>query len=200
MKRVYAGMLRDTFDKAASERGFRTSTSRYFMSLHPVGSHGEWTGWKFRVSCSEAHVARAWDIVVDTMMTNSAFVTAAKVVTPFGAKTFSDSEHGQAGKMVTIYMHDGMPPEAVMNMMRVIDARLNAAKILTGCPVKGDRAVPGSRYLSYRNDRSDDGEYIPAKANAGLSPEQRYNPFGYPDPYAGFTIGSVRPPNPDARP
>ncbi len=66
-----------------------------------------------------------------------------------------------------------------MDFMRKLERQLASRGIRPGPRSPMDRVVPGSAYLSYRNDRTQDGAYSRA---------QHYNAGNHPDPYQDFSI------------
>lgn len=49
--------------------------------------------------------------------------------------------------------------------------------------------ITNSRYISYRNDLSEDSQHVlDSKTTIGFSEARRYNPFDRPDPFVGISI------------
>lgn len=157
------------------------------ICLEPRGrSYAEVTGsgWKFHLSVAVDHVGKAWEIVVRELIERDT-PFATKVISPHYAIQFSLPEYADrytedenAGKIVTIYDGDTDHAETVALMSR-LEQKFAELGINKGPAVKGDRAVPGSSYLSYRNDRAKDGSY---------SRGPHYNAAERPDPFEGFGI------------
>ncbi|HBR69346.1 MAG TPA: hypothetical protein DEA55_08240 [Rhodospirillaceae bacterium] len=107
-------------------------------------------GWKFHLSIDPRALPRAWDIVSGIVMKNG--VRAAKVTTPRIEENFNTLGNPQAGKQITIY---GAGNVSWADLMREIEIALRENGIPYGSKnIKGDRMVPGSNYIGYRNEKA----------------------------------------------
>jgi len=183
MKNYYQKMRDETF----REINYWAHPSIGWLQLTPKGSYKN-VGWKFRLSMHPDDVTKAWNITVDTLITDSKTVHCAKVAQPETIQRLSNPNEPQAGKMITIYTEEKVSPTHYMHIMQILEEKLHAANILTGLKVAGDRKVPGAKFLSYRNAHTQNGKYNCAINNVGLSESQKYNPTSILDPYVSFVI------------
>jgi len=85
------------------------------------------------------------------------------------------------GKEFVLYCHEQTSPYHWMSLLHEIEMQLRKANVRPGHqPPQGDRLVPGSLYMGYRNDAGKDGEYLFAENN--------YNPGAWFDHYRDFCI------------
>lgn len=185
MKNHYQDMRAFNFQ----ENGYAVLPSPSWLQLVPPDFESfKDSGWKFRLSVHPEDVEKAWNVVVDTLVSD-AHPHVAKVAQPATIERLSQPENKQAGKMITIYTEENVPPAHYKAMMRQIEEKLKDAGIRQGLDVAGDRKVPGSSYISYRNDKSADGHYNAAANNANITLTRMHNPLKLPDPYDNFEIG-----------
>ena len=189
MTNFYRQMENGQFD----HNGYRVSNNGFWLQLNPPTpvNHNTMPGWKFRFSVSDQDLERAWNIFAEEIF-NSPYEHAAKVADRNAAKQLMDPDYVQGGKMITLYALDGVPPEEYIRIMKNVEARFEAEGIKPGLTVKRDRKVPGSRYLSYRNENGVDGGYNAARNNLELRTVDAYNQAGIYDPYAVFEVKSNR--------
>lgn len=147
----------------------------YFLHNEPGPDRG--TGWKFHISVDGADVPKAWDTVVDYLLENN--IGPAKVVNPGYAEHFSDPNHRQAGKMITVYDFGGNVNW--QRCMQDIENLLDGAGVKPGHEVMGDKSISGSRYMSYRNDRDKDGHYLGSEKLKYYPPHMHHNPGEWPE-------------------
>ncbi|WP_455289027.1 hypothetical protein [Cupriavidus necator] len=155
---------------------------------HLVNGIGSSTiGWKTHISVKKEHVDLALGIVLE--LCDKHDLGTFQVAHPRTGDVFVGGDRLQSGKVFTLY-HEGID---VRHLLQEIESRFTAAGIKPGSTVKGDRPVPGSRYLSMRND------YKPGhkrqllaediirmrKINPRLDPS---NPFGLANPYWNFRV------------
>ena len=152
------------------------------------------SGWKFHLSVVKEDVPRATEIVAGIFKKHGARVF--KVTDPEKTDKFTDPARSkqQQGKTFTLYdtgeskWHD---------ILLEIESAFIKDKIIHGLPVSGERNIPGSRYIYYRNDGNfAGGKYNPAKDILLLSPDQRYNPMGLNDPFINISIQKMSDPKP----
>ena len=161
-----------------------------FLQLEPRGSNIETGQWKFHISVDTDDVPRAWDIVAEELMQDGPD-HLAKVVKPDTARAFANPDSIQAGKMITIYENGIDSPQHYQDLLARIEKRLTDAGIKPGPATNADRAIPGSRYSSYRMENDPNGRYMASKDLADLPKEQRFNPYNSPDPYKNADLGHV---------
>jgi len=159
-----------------------------FHRLGEASPGGKPTGWKLHVSVAGDQVGDAWNALVPYLLANG--VTHFKVAGGGLAEEFSDPSCAQAGKMMTIYAHEGVKDweQVASGMERLLESQ----GIRPGADVAGDKAIPGSRYIHYRNDKGPDGTYVSAaeaKASAGENHVDSWNPSGAPDPFGKIDLG-----------
>lgn len=192
MKNHYQDMSSLTFQ----ENGYSVLPSQSWLQMCPPGFFDKQyqdSGWKFRLSVHPDDVKTAWNIAVDVLVNDKQAIHVAKVAQPTTIQRLSEPDHPQAGKMITIYTTEGVAPDHYKNLMQSIETRLHAAGIRPGLEVSGDRKVPGSGFVSYRNDKSPSGAYQAASANTAVNDAQKYNPFGFADPYQHFALQAAPP-------
>ncbi len=179
------------------ENGYLGMNKGFWLQLYPPDYAQGYPvdDWKFRLSVAPQDVERAWNIVAETLMNDHGRSHIAKVAASSSIEKLSDPAAGQRGKMITIYTNKNTDPAHYMRLCAYLEQQLSAAGIAPGLSVKGDRPVPGSSYLSYRNDRTPDGAYNDAASNRALPAHLQYNPTMSADPYAGFVLdgGGVAP-------
>lgn len=174
----YANLQQNPHQRGPMGR-FAEPMNRSFHVLRNEQGADRGEGWKFHISVAAQDVPRAWDMVADYLLTNN--IGPSKVVTPMAAQRFSDPGNRQAGKMITVYDFGGEVDW--QRCMQDIESMLAHAGIRPGHQVAGDRSVSGSRYMSYRNDRGRDGEYIGSEALQHYSPQMRHNPGQWPEKF-----------------
>jgi len=113
--------------------------------------------WKFHVSVAKADIEKAWNLIVDLILEDKSdlepkFMYWAKVANKRLHDRFSDPEHAQAGKMVTVYTSTAHNPEHYMQFMRKVEQVLRDNNIQPGLKVKSDIPVAGSNFIFYRNE------------------------------------------------
>lgn len=179
------------------ENGYLGMNKGFWLQLYPptYGPDYPVGDWKFRVSVAPQDVERAWNIVAETLMNDKSASHIAKVAASTSIDHLADPAAGQRGKMITIYTNQMTDPAHYMRLCAHLEQQLKAAGIAPGLNVKGDRPIPGSGYLSYRNDRAPDGAYNAAAETRALPAHRQYNPTMGADPYAGFALdgGGVSP-------
>lgn len=164
-----------------------------FISLsHALQISKECLGWKFHVSLDKQSLSKGWDIVSAILAKKG--VKNFKVLSPEDELT-SD----QAGKQITVYMFDSphINAKAWKEIFTEIEMNLRNNKLQPD-KVDGkylvDRKIPGSRYITYRNDKYREGKqstvrYISAKEARSMFPKEEkkwYNPSGEKDEYLDF--------------
>jgi hypothetical protein len=145
-------------------------------------------GWKFQISLDEddselpgSNLEKGWDIVLKHIINNRIYHT--KVV-PQGVslhKEKRDVEGFERGKQITIYAHrDIKNSEEWKRILQEINDDLVTAQIIPSFrPPSSSKAIPGSNYITYRNDLGSDGSYdVSAKFNNG----------DHLDPYADIML------------
>lgn len=133
-------------------------------------------GWKVHISINDSdkkNLAKAWDVVEEILIEEK---LQAKIVMP-DADFYKDSQ--QCGKQITIYCHMTFNRnwESIFNR---IEDSLYKAEIQSGEFSPGDRQIPESNYLSYRNDDNGHGKYISSNSD--------YNPSRQSDPFINFSL------------
>ncbi len=173
------------------ENGYVGRNKGFWLQLYPPDYETggfEVGDWKFRLSVAPQDVERAWNIVAETLMNDHGHSHVAKVAASTSIDHLADPAAGQRGKMITIYTNRTTDAAHYMRLCAHLEQQLQAAGIAPGLSVTGDRPVPGSSYLSYRNDRTLSGAYNDAAQTRALPAHMRYNPSLGADPYAGFVL------------
>lgn len=158
-----------------------------FFAVCNKQAAGSGTGWKMHISVAAADVGRAWNLLADYLIDQK--IGQMKVATPGCAERFDDPTYRQAGKMITVYDFD--MGHDWQRMAQDVESILERNGVRPGNPVKGDRALPGSSYISYRNDRGLNGYYVDSKEIAQYPAHQQYNISGLPDPFAHVRVSSA---------
>lgn len=166
-----------------------------FRGLHrsdfnPKAQYTQGDGWKIHLTIAPNDMKRAWDEVIVPILTK-ARVGAFKFVEPNeGIIDFLSPKGSQAGKMITVY---GSGDSSWADIAKQLEIGLAQAGIRPGpSEIHGDRMVPGSRYIGYRNERNFrhngngtgyiSSENIEALVRRGLVRQgQEHNPFQRPD-------------------
>jgi hypothetical protein len=133
-------------------------------------------GWKAHISIDDSdkeNLAKAWNLVKDILIDEQ---LVAKVVLPH-ADFYKDPD--QCGKQITIYCH--MTPEKNWeDVFHKIENALSVEDIQDSEFSSSDRPLPGSVFLSYRNDDNGRGEYIAS--------DNDYNPANHDDIFANIEL------------
>lgn len=155
----------------------------FFMGKEGQKDMGQ--GWKFHISVEQQDVPRAWNLVADYLIDRG--LGPAKVVTPGAASRFNDASYGQSGKMITVY--DFGQAGNWQPIMQDIENLLAENGVRPGLAVKGDAQIHGSHYMSYRNDRGRDGNYISSAEAKRLAPSERQHNVGqWQNHFAGVRV------------
>lgn len=169
---------------------FQSPDGRFWQVEHRDGRGvEERSGWKFHVSFHPEDMPKAWALASQHLMDKD--VKVFKVASPITAQKFSDPNSIQAGKFITVYETGNAGDLA--NTMGELEQIFARNGIRPGPDVRHDRKVPGSQYLSYRNDKNTQGQYISSRELASAPPQQAYNVAGHPDPWQGFRMISPPP-------
>jgi hypothetical protein len=178
--------LKSQTDIAVGDYAVYSDTKPFLEFSRRLGTDAKDTGWKFHVSVSPEDRQKAFEIILDEATKGK--LGAFKVANEGTTASMADSEFIQRGKMFTLYYRgEGNFHELANN----IDVRLEAAGVSPSEPVLNDMPVKGSRYMYYRNELDQAGEYVSAKTIAELPAEQRYNPGGRPDPFRKFDLSNA---------
>jgi len=179
----YQNLMQEPFQQGPFGRYSEPAgTAFYFLHNEPGPDRG--TGWKFHISVDGADVPKAWDAVADYLLDNN--IGPCKVVNPTYAERFSDPANRQAGKMITVY--DFGANTDWQRCMQDIENILAKEGVRPGKEVQGDKAINGSRYLSYRNDRDRSGQYIDSGQLKFYPPHMHHNPGEWPEKFDGITV------------
>ncbi len=151
-------------------------------------------GWKLHIAINDSvnqgvEVARAWNIILDILIEQR--ISMSKVIKPGVFLTHKDK--AQAGKQITIYQF--FNPNRDWNLIiNQIESRLRDSNIAQGQFSLTDRPISQSRYISYRNDLTQDGKHSMLYQTAMQYPESiRFNPFGKEDPFVNFICSDPEP-------
>jgi hypothetical protein len=131
-------------------------------------------GWKMHISIDDkdmTNLARAWNLLKDIFIEEKLTV---KVVYP-NSKFYEDER--QHGKQVTMYCFMSMSKKSeewqkIFNCMEEI---LLANNIINNKFPSINKVIPGSKYLSYKNDDNGMGGYVASPTS--------YNQSNQPDPF-----------------
>lgn len=144
-------------------------------------------GWKLHIAIDDVipgNVARAWNIIKDILIEER--ISTSKVIKP--GESFVD-DVTQCGKQITIYQF--FNPERNWGVIiNEIEGRLLSAGIVPAPEFSPtDRPIIGSRYITYRNDLSENGRFvIDSRKAMSYQESTRFNPFNRPDPFANIRI------------
>ncbi|WP_455289907.1 class III lanthionine synthetase LanKC N-terminal domain-containing protein [Cupriavidus necator] len=145
------------------------------------------TGWKTHITVKKQDVERALKIVLEVCDKHD--LGGFKVVHPGSGHQLFGEDPGQSGKIFTLYHQD----VDVRELLQEIETKFLQAGIQPGPRVKGDRAVPGSMYLSMRTDHCP-GQKQPISARRvaqmveGNPGVDSANPFKLKDPYRDLRV------------
>lgn len=147
-------------------------------------------GWKLHVAIDDRNLenlSRAWNLIVDILIEQR--ICESKIIK---REVSFWNNASQCGKQITIYQFYN-PNRDWNSIINQIESRLctgdEYGEIPRGQFSPTDRLIPESRYISYRNDLSQNGEYAMATSETMQFPEAiRYNPFNRPDPFASIVI------------
>jgi hypothetical protein len=159
------------------KKKFGASVERAFIGFGYMDNIKESdVGWKAHIAIDDSdktNLANAWNVVKDIFIEEKLLT---KVVNP-SANFFKDES--QCGKQITIYcfVSPNVDWERVFN--KIEDALFNA-NINNHKFSPGEKEIPGSRYLSYRNDSDKDGNYVYSSND--------YNPAGFSDPFQNIEL------------
>ncbi len=151
-------------------------------------------GWKLHIAVDDTNpenLSRAWDIVKDILIEYR--MAVSKVIKP-DISLAKDTT--QKGKQITIYYYFNPAPQRDWDrILNEIDNQLFQADIKPVHPdmkkrfSPTDRPIINSRYISYRNDLTEDSKSVlDSKVVKELPKEKRYNPLGRTDPFTGISI------------
>lgn len=185
MKNHYQAM----HESMLQDSRYVSRTKTHWLELyHPEYVPGEPLGeWKFRFSVAPHDLEQAWNIIADTLMKDRVG-HIAKVASGEGRDMVADAHSEQRGKSITIYTRNDIDPAHYKAIFAHLEAELRNAGIAPGLNVKGDRTVPGSTYMSYRNDRDENGRYNDADKTRSQDAHLSYNPRRVADPYATYMV------------
>lgn len=144
-------------------------------------------GWKFRISIKnyKDNLKNGWNVVKDILVDYE--------INSF--KLYMDElelSKAQKGKQITIYAFDNPNFNKWEELFTRIEKKLREMRIISDQPVQSDRRVPGSNYISYRNDSNpDEGGGVTAKEAMKKAQktypknaeEWYYNPYNQKDPW-----------------
>ena len=160
-------------------RGFITMYARdpnNFRNIHLE------TGWKFHISLDQdqehngANLAAGWDIVNKVLREHHC--PEWKIIMQAEANV-------GVGKQITIFAYkDDKTASDWQSILQEIENGLINANInpdRAGFTEK-DKNIPGSQYISYRNDSDPRGQYLPEKRAIS------YNDSGQTDPYTTLSF------------
>lgn len=157
-------------------------------------------GWKLHIAIDDSereefdYVARAWDLIISILIEHR--ICESKVIKP--CISFMKDEL-QIGKQITIYQFLN-PNRDWLVIINQIETSLNKGDqygpIKSGLISPTDKTINGSKYISYRNDLSQDRtrsvsakEVMRYLKEAEKSPHIKlYNPFGRPDVFENIAI------------
>jgi hypothetical protein len=169
--------------KTERGRGLVSLVERSLMRSPPT------CGWKFQFSIDDtdnlqprSNLARAWSIIERHVVDNG--IWSVKLFP--GGKPLHQQFARERGKQITIYLFKEKQERSLeewQNIFQRMENDLAAARIVPSYRAYGCRRVPGSNYLSYRNDRSTGGKYIGTSVT-----RDNYNYTGAIDPYEGMVI------------
>ncbi len=193
---TYAEMSSMTFSNPNYD--FFTAPDFGFYQISPRGMlnqpdfQQQMGDFKFHMSIHPDDVEAAWNIASEILMDPSQSVPSiAKVTKPETALSFANPDSIQAGKMITVYTIQDVPPEHYAQLMQELEERLQQAGIRPGPTSNADRVVPGGQYTSYRVEKGPNGEYMASSELGQLPREQRYNPYNIQDPYANMNLSAA---------
>lgn len=139
------------------------------------------SGWKCHVSFHPDDMEQAWSLAAEHLMKKD--IGLFKVTGPRLTERFGQEGDKQAGKFITVY--ETGDAQNIAETLGELEQIFAEHGIRPGPDVQGDRKVPGSRFLSYRNDKDANGQYVSGPAAPG---EPTHNRSGQSDPWQGFRI------------
>lgn len=142
------------------------------------------SGWKFHVSFHPDDMERAWSLASEHLMKKE--IGLFKVTGPELTQRFSEEGYRQAGKFLTVY--ETGDAQNVAETLGELEQIFTRNGIRPGPDVQHDRKVPGSRYLSYRNDKSAQGHYLDSRELENAPADKAFNVGGHPDPWQMFRV------------
>ena len=151
-------------------------------------------GWKLHIAVDDTdpeNLAKAWNIVKNIFIEYR--IAQAKIIK--SGISFAE-DITQYGKQITIYyFYNPAPQRDWDKIINEIDDQLDKAGIEPVHPDMAkrfsptDRPITNSRYISYRNDLSEDSQHVLDSTTVmGFPEDKRYNPFGRPDPFASISV------------
>jgi hypothetical protein len=184
-----ASVVRHSSELGVGGYHMYTDSNFGFLQLEP--EHGvSNSDWKFHLSVAPEDVSKAWHIFVEELAKDGD-KHLAKVVKPDTAQRFANPESIQAGKMITLYENGEYSPQQYANLLARVESRFDAAGIEPGPATNADRAIPGSRYGSYRRETDPNGDYMASSHMRNVPKEQRFNPHNSPDPYETINFSGL---------
>ncbi len=189
-----------TYDKISTQKRMHDENYMFgswvqetiFISFGCIGENPEVKapgGWKLHIAVNDiipGNVAKAWDSVLNILIEQR--ICQSKVIKP--NMSFMHDKR-QCGKQITIYQFFN-PSRDWDEIVHQIEGLLHnsaGGAVAEGTFSPADRQIPGSRYISYRNDLNKAGsDVISASGTVRFSEGRRHNPFGRPDPFAGIVI------------
>lgn len=136
-------------------------------------------GWKFHVQVDRPHVEAALDALLPILSRHN--IDQFKVWV--GKSSANDN---QRRKVFTVYMDDRLHAMGdVEKMLAEIEVALRSMRARPCRPICNDRAVPGSQYIYYRSDRSQNGAYVYADDAKG------HNSGNMADPFISIDVGNA---------
>lgn len=152
--------------------------------LPPPGASSIHSGWKLHLAIYDAdgdNVAKAWDALKDILINYR--IAESKVIKP--GISFSQDPI-QYGKQITIYQFYN-PNRDWARIVNEIETALRLNDIRPAACSPSDKRIPGSNYISYRNDLDKDNKSN-LDAKAAMKTSCPYNPFSREDPLIGIVI------------
>lgn len=165
-------------------------------------------GWKFFISINHHELAEAWDLIKDVLITQHVGCTKVRK-----ASSLVSLPHEECGKEIVIYAgwqkDEGIAywPNVLSQIENKLLHRVRANGIVTPVernphPTLAGRPIPGSNYISYRNDFDNEAKdkrfpYLSAEAAMDIARIRTtelhlvspHNPFGFTDPYELLRLG-----------
>lgn len=177
--------MRDYYDEMKNggfhhEKGYAATLGRWIQFTGQDFDYEDDAGWKFKICVAHDDVPKAWNIVTNVLLQNSA-PQSATVVAP--ALLAQMKAQGSEDKVIVVDTLSTVSPARYMTMMSQIEKDLREAGVSPAPIPRGEKVVGNSQYLAYGYDLFPHGIYNPEH------PAKRsYNPLRHHDPYESFMV------------
>lgn len=145
--------LEKMMEKLPFKEKIRVLAEHFYGPFYQINGEADWRdGWKIYIQ------GKTIDDVVYLVENLLNLMVATKASFKFGTKMLIDMKNEQSSKLLTIYIPNGVDAKSYAELVRINIPDYKGAE---GIPDKRSY-IKHSEGIFYRNDRSDDGTYIPA--------------------------------------